>query len=296
MVQSMTGFASGQGAFEQFQWGWDIRSVNAKGLDIRLRVPDWVSGLEADLKARIGKSLGRGSVSLSLRLSREAGVQDTQLNEVNLNAMLRALSHVEKAALDQGVSLTPPTPADILSMRGVMDQKSDDADTGALKKAIVADFEGLLEGLLSMRQAEGSALEAVLLQQLAQIETLVTNASKVIVDRKKDMDQSYRAALARVVDNTEKLDQGRIAQEIALIAVKADVTEEIDRLTAHVAAARDLLGQGDKIGRKLDFLSQEFNREANTLCSKSQHKELTTIGLELKAVIDQMREQVQNVE
>lgn len=296
MVQSMTGFASGQGAFEQFQWGWDIRSVNAKGLDVRTRVPDWVSGLESDLKARIGKSLGRGSVSLSLRLSRDAGEQEVHLNESSLNAMLRALATVEKCAQEQGVSLSPPTPTDILAMRGVMDTKSDDADTTALKKAILEDFESVLAELLTMRQSEGEALDGVLRQQLKLIETLVADAEQVVLQRKKDMDQSYRAALTRVVENTDKLDQDRIAQEIALIAVKADVTEEIDRLNAHVEAARKLLAQGDRIGRKLDFLSQEFNREANTLCSKSQHKELTAIGLELKAVIDQMREQVQNVE
>ncbi|MDP7152067.1 MAG: YicC/YloC family endoribonuclease [Paracoccaceae bacterium] len=296
MVQSMTGFASGQGGFEQFQWGWDIRSVNAKGLDIRLRVPDWVSGLEADLKAMIGKSLSRGSVSLSLRLSREGGEQDLQLNAESLNAALRAFKAVETAATQQGVLLTPPTPADILGMRGVMDQKSDDADTGALKNAIVASFEEVLSELLDMRQSEGQALHTVLSQQIDLIEQLVASATDVLVARRADMDAAYRAALARVVDNSDKLDQDRIAQEIALVAVKSDVTEEIDRLNAHIGAARDLLMQGVKIGRKLDFLSQEFNREANTLCSKSQHKSLTAIGLELKAVIDQMREQVQNVE
>jgi uncharacterized protein (TIGR00255 family) len=292
----MTGFASGQGGFEQFQWGWDIRSVNAKGLDIRLRVPDWVSGLEADLKAMIGKSLSRGSVSLSLRLSREGGEQDLQLNAESLNAALRAFKAVETAATQQGVLLTPPTPADILGMRGVMDQKSDDADTGALKNAIVASFEEVLSELLDMRQSEGQALHTVLSQQIDLIEQLVASATDVLVARRADMDAAYRAALARVVDNSDKLDQDRIAQEIALVAVKSDVTEEIDRLNAHIGAARDLLMQGVKIGRKLDFLSQEFNREANTLCSKSQHKSLTAIGLELKAVIDQMREQVQNVE
>lgn len=296
MVQSMTGFASGQGGYEQFQWGWDIRSVNAKGLDIRLRVPDWVSGLEADLKAMIGKSLSRGSVSLSLRLSREGGEQDLHLNAENLNAALRAFKAVETAATQQGVLLTPPTPADILGMRGVMDQKSDDADTGALKNAIVASFEGVLSELLDMRQSEGQALHTVLSDQIDLIEQLVASATDVLVARRADMDAAYRAALARVVDNSDKLDQDRIAQEIALVAVKSDVTEEIDRLNAHIGAARDLLMQGVKIGRKLDFLSQEFNREANTLCSKSQHKSLTAIGLELKAVIDQMREQVQNVE
>ena len=296
MVQSMTGFASGQGAWGEYQWIWDIRSVNSKGLDIRQRVPDWISGLEADLKAAITKSVGRGSVSLSLRVTREASEAEIQLSADGLCATLKALAAVEKAAMDQGVSLTPPTPADILTMRGVMEQKVDDGDTSGLKTALVSDFSSLLGDFKAMRESEGAALEVVLTDQLDQIQQLVSRSEETLATRREDMDQSFRASLSRVTENTDKVDPDRIAQEIAMIAVKTDVTEEIDRLKAHVVAARKLLNQSDKIGRKLDFLSQEFNREANTLCSKSQHKDLTATGLELKAVIDQMREQVQNVE
>lgn len=296
MVQSMTGFASGQGSFESYQWSWDIRSVNSKGLDIRQRVPDWIAGLEAELKGKISKAVARGSVSVSLRVTREAAEHSVRVNPQGLSATLDALATIEKAAMEQGVSLTPPTPADILSMRGVLDQGADDGDTTDLKAALLADFHSMLDDFVKMRLSEGEALETVLADQITQIERLVDQAEQIIGQRREDLSAAFKAAVSRVADATDRMDEDRIAQEVALLAVKTDVTEEIDRLKAHVEAARKLLKQGEKIGRKLDFLSQEFNREANTLCSKSQHKELTAVGLDLKAVIDQMREQVQNVE
>lgn len=296
MVQSMTGFASGQGADGAFQWIWDIRSVNSKGLDVRMRVPDWVSGLEADLKPMITKAINRGSVSLSLRVSRGQLTSAIAVNPSVLDATLAAISVVEAAAMDKGLSLTPATAADILNVRGVLDQSSDDKDTGDLKKMLLKDFQPILADFVRMRDQEGKALDGILSEQIDTIENLVTQASSVLDQRRADLNASYKNTLQRIVENTDGLDKQRIEQEIALAAVKTDVMEEIDRLVAHIGAARKLLKEGVKIGRMFDFLSQEFNREANTLCSKSQHKELTAIGLELKAVIDQMREQVQNVE
>ncbi|MDG1739169.1 MAG: YicC family protein [Paracoccaceae bacterium] len=292
----MTGFASGQGADGAFQWIWDIRSVNSKGLDVRMRVPDWVSGLEADLKPMITKAINRGSVSLSLRVSRGQLTSAIAVNPSVLDATLAAISVVEAAAMDKGLSLTPATAADILNVRGVLDQSSDDKDTGDLKKMLLKDFQPILADFVRMRDQEGKALDGILSEQIDTIENLVTQASSVLDQRRADLNASYKNTLQRIVENTDGLDKQRIEQEIALAAVKTDVMEEIDRLVAHIGAARKLLKEGVKIGRMFDFLSQEFNREANTLCSKSQHKELTAIGLELKAVIDQMREQVQNVE
>ncbi len=296
MVKSMTGFASGQGASGAFQWIWDIRSVNSKGLDVRMRVPDWVGGLEAELKPLVTKAISRGSVSLSLRVTRDQQATQFAVNHSALDATLAAIGEVEKAALDKGLNLTPATAADILTVKGVMDQAADADDTDALKAALIADFRPILSDFVTMRDQEGTSLEAILSAQIDTIEQLVNDAMGVIDQRRADLDGMYKASLQRVQDNIDGLDIDRVAQEIAIIAVKTDVTEEMDRLKAHVEAARKLLAQGDKIGRKLDFLCQEFNREANTLCSKSQHKDLTAIGLDLKAVIDQMREQVQNVE
>ena len=296
MLRSMTAFAAAKGAQDGFSWTWEMRSVNGKGLDLRLRVPDWVDGLEAGLRARAGKALGRGNVSLNLRLVRDDGAGALAVNAAQLEDVLTAMSEVENRAMARGVTLAPATAADLLGLRGVLESGAGEDDTTALCKTLLADFETVLAAFLDMRATEGRALAAVLTAQLDDIERLTDAAAQAAEARKPEMEQAFKAALARVMETAETADEARIAQEMALIAVKADVTEELDRLRAHVAAARDLLAAGSPVGRKLDFLSQEFNREANTLCSKAQNKALTATGLELKTVIDQMREQVQNVE
>lgn len=296
MLRSMTAFAAAKGAQDGFSWTWEMRSVNGKGLDLRLRVPDWVDGLEAGLRARAGKVLGRGNVSLNLRLVRDDGAGALAVNAAQLEDVLTAMAEVENRAMTRGVTLAPATAADLLGLRGVLDTGAGEDDTTALCKTLLADFETVLAAFLDMRATEGRALAAVLTAQLDDIERLTGEAAQAAEARRPEMEQAFKAALARVMETADTADEARIAQEMALIAVKADVTEELDRLRAHVAAARDLLAAGSPVGRKLDFLSQEFNREANTLCSKAQNKALTATGLELKTVIDQMREQVQNVE
>ena len=296
MLRSMTAFAAAKGAQDGFSWTWEMRSVNGKGLDLRLRVPDWVDGLEAGLRARAGKALGRGNVSLNLRLVRDDGAGALAVNAAQLEDVLTAMAEVENRAMARGVTLAPATAADLLGLRGVLDTGAGEDDTTALCKTLLADFETVLAAFLDMRATEGRALAAVLTAQLDDIERLTDAAAQAAEARKPEMEQAFKAALARVMETADTADEARIAQEMALIAVKADVTEELDRLRAHVAAARDLLAASSPVCRKLDFLSQEFNREANTLCSKAQNKALTATGLELKTVIDQMREQVQNVE
>ncbi|MEO3413860.1 YicC/YloC family endoribonuclease [Roseovarius sp. CAU 1744] len=292
----MTSFASGKGAFETYSWTWELRSVNGKGLDVRLRVPDWIEGLEAGIRARLGKAVSRGNLALSLRVLSEDQAGGLSVNPAQLEDVLRAMAHVESRAMDVGLSLAPANAAEILGIRGVLEAGNNDQDTAALCKALLADLDPLVESFLDMRGAEGRALETVLTDQLAVIEDLTARAAEIAEERKNEVAENLRTQLARVLENSDGADETRVAQELAMLAVKADVTEEIDRLGAHVAAARDLLAAGSPIGRKLDFLSQEFNREANTICSKAQSVALTGVGLELKTVIDQMREQVQNVE
>src|SRR6056297_926882 len=296
VLRSMTAFASGKGAQGRHSWSWDLRSVNGKGLDLRLRVPDWIEGLEAALRARLGARLSRGNVTVGLKIQADEGDVGAQLNDVALEAALTAMAEVEAQAMDRGLSLAPATAADILGVRGVLEAGAGEQDTTALREALLEDFDALLAAFVDMRETEGKALQEVLNDQIDQIAQLTEAAAKAAEARRPEMQSATRAALARVMDNTDGVDEPRVAQELALIAMKADVTEEIDRLRAHVQAARDLIAQGSPIGRKLDFLSQEFNREANTLCSKAQNAGLTSVGLDLKAVIDQMREQVQNVE
>ena len=296
MLNSMTGFSSGTGESVSFSWSWELRSVNSKGLDLRLRVPDWIDGLETSLRAQLGKALARGSVALSLKISREDSGGALAVNADVLASVLESMRAVEEAALQAGVSLTPASAAEVLSVRGVAETRSTDDDTVALRSALLADFNGVLKRFLHMRETEGKALHGILHRQVDQIETLLGQAEAIVIARKDDSERALRTALAKVMQNLGDMDEQRIAQELALIAVKSDVTEELDRLRAHIDAARDLLDQDGPVGRKLDFLMQEFNREANTLCSKSQNTQLTRVGLELKTVIDQMREQVQNVE
>jgi uncharacterized protein (TIGR00255 family) len=296
VLKSMTAFSSGTGESDAFSWSWELRSVNAKGLDLRLRVPDWVDGLEMELRTRLSKAMGRGSVALSLKLSREDQGGSLAVNAGVLASVLEGMRVIEEAAMAKGVSLTPASAAEVLAMRGVAETRSGQDDTTGLRAALLGDFGPILERFLEMRASEGAALHQVLTGQIDQIAALTAEAADVVIARKADTEQALRNALARVLQNVGEADEQRVTQELALIAVKSDVTEELDRLRAHIDAARELLAQDGPVGRKLDFLMQEFNREANTLCSKSQNTALTRVGLELKTVIDQMREQVQNVE
>ena len=195
-----------------------------------------------------------------------------------------------------GLTLRQPTAADVLTLRGVLDQTQQDQDTGPLRAIILADLPALLADFAAMRAGEGAALAAVLTAQLDRIAALTAEAQRETAARSVAQAETMRDAVARVLAATDAVDPGRLAQELALLAVKTDVTEELDRLSAHVDAARAHVADPASSGRKLDFLMQEFMREANTLCSKAQSLALTRIGLDLKTVIDQMREQVQNVE
>jgi uncharacterized protein (TIGR00255 family) len=292
----MTGFANAKGASGAFTWAWELRGVNGKGLDLRLRVPDWISGLETGVRSALSENLHRGNISLNLKLSREESAGRVAVNAQALEDTLAALETIEAAALGKGVTLAPATAADVMSARGVLETAIDDAEDAELSALLLNDLAPVIEAFDEMRTSEGSKLALVLSAQIDEIERLTHAAGEVVERRKTDIENGFREALSRVTENAPSADEPRVSQELALIAVKSDVTEELDRLQAHVAAARDLLAGGSPVGRKLDFLAQEFNREANTLCSKAQHTELTQVGLELKTVIDQMREQVQNVE
>ncbi|WP_375259755.1 YicC/YloC family endoribonuclease [Citreimonas sp.] len=300
MLQSMTGFAARRAEGAGHDWTWEIRGVNAKGLDLRLRLPDWIDGLEPPLRAAVQARVARGSVQVGLRISAGAGEGTLHLDEVAMAAALDALARVEAEALGRGMTLAPSRAADIVTLRGVMTAEAPQADHAALRDALVADFARALDAFCAMRADEGARLHAVLLAQLDEIAALTEEAAQSAGARDAGLRDRLCTQIARITDNADiagdGLSTGRLEQELALLAVKADVTEELDRLRAHVAAARDLLADDAPVGRKLDFLCQEFMREANTLCSKSNDAALTRAGLALKTVIEQFREQVQNVE
>lgn len=294
MATSMTGFALRRGQGAGHDWTWELRSVNGKGLDLRLRLPEGIEGLEAAVRAELTRALARGNVSLTLKVQRDEGTAALRVNRGALAAVLAALAEVEGAAMEAGVTLAQATQAEVLAVRGVLEMATGDEDTAPLRAALIANLPALIADFKANRAAEGAALAVALAGQIDRIEALTGEARAAAEARRDAAAETLRAQVARVL--AEAVDAGRLAQELALIAVKADVTEELDRLGAHVAAARSLLADGDAVGRRFDFLMQEFMREANTLCSKAQSQALTRIGLDLKTVIDQMREQVQNLE
>ncbi len=296
MTHSMTAFASRTGSLNAVSWSWEMRGVNARGLDMRFRLPEGIEGLERALRTALSKALARGNVTINLRLTRDDAATAASLDETQLDVVLRALDAVQDRAFAMGVTLAQPTAADLLSQKGVMVAARSDDVSDDLTAALMADIDPLVAEFVKMRQAEGAALRQVITDQLSQIDTLTLAAADAAAARAPQVKANLTVALRRVLEDVGEVEEGRIAQELALLAVKSDVTEEIDRLKAHVGAARDLLAAKKPAGRKLDFLAQEFNREANTLCAKAQSAPLTAIGLDLKAVIDQMREQIQNVE
>ncbi|WP_085876958.1 YicC/YloC family endoribonuclease [Roseisalinus antarcticus] len=292
----MTAFASRSGSVGTTAWAWEVRGVNARGLDLRLRLPDGVPGLEALVRPRLTARLGRGSITLSLRLDRQQGGPELVLDPVQLDRVLDTLARIEARALESGLTLAQPNAADVMSVRGVVATAVDDAVDKGLTDALMADLEALIDAFDAMRRGEGAALQGLISGQLDTIVALLDEADTVVEARRDETRASMATALRRVFEDVPEADEPRLMQELALIAVKQDVTEEIDRLRTHVDAARALLAEDAPAGRRLDFLAQEFNRESNTLCSKAQNKALTGVGLALKAAIEQMREQIQNVE
>jgi uncharacterized protein (TIGR00255 family) len=296
VVNSMTGFGSVTGSADGVRWTVEVRSVNARGLDVRLRIPEGRQGLEKDIRGQISRHLVRGSVNVSIRMARDEQMADLGVDPDRVRAALDAVALVETIAHDRGQALETMTAGDVLAIRGVMEPGRDGETDEAITAPILESFSNALDGLIAMRCDEGRAISGVIGCLIDQVETLTSQAEIAAGERSKRTRAAIKSALDAITDTRDGLDEGRLEAELAMIAVKSDVTEELDRLRAHITAARSLLGAGGAIGRKLDFLTQEFNREANTLCSKAGAADLTRIGLDLKAVIDQMREQVQNVE
>ena len=297
MVNSMTGFAALKGAAQGVHWAWEVRSVNARGFDLRLRLPDGMDDLEVVIRKVFGQKLARGNVTLGLRVQSDTLAGAARLDVDQLDRILSALKTVEQKAEDIDLHLTASSAADVLALRGVLDGSDQtEIDQTALLAMLKAQVVPLADAFVVARADEGKALATILAEQLARIKSLTAAAMPVAAERQAQVADTLRKNLQRVLDNADGADEARVAQELAMLAVKADVAEELDRLGAHIDAASGLLAAGGPVGRKFDFLMQEFNREANTLCSKSGSTELTQIGLDLKAVIDQMREQVQNVE
>lgn len=302
-LRSMTGFAAVEGSREGLSWRWEMRSVNARGLDIRWRGPEGREALETAMRREAQARLARGSVSIALRVSEKGEESGPRLtvDEGALAALLAAARVVHEKVTAAGMPTAPVSIEAILSQRGVLERTETIPDPKAREaedRLILQDGIRALEALAAMRAEEGARLAEVLGGQVDRIEALTEEAEAAAAARAAAQGDLLRRRLAAVLDAAGQgaPDEARLAQELAILAVKGDVREEIDRLRAHVAAARDLMGREEPVGRRLDFLTQEFNREANTLCSKADFAALTEAGLELKTIIDRLREQVQNIE
>lgn len=293
-LKSMTGFGRSAGVHGDTSWNWEIRSVNGRSLELRFRIPSGLEGLEAKARGLTQQKLARGNVTLNLSLRRETGDLLIRLNET---AFTQARAVAERArALTE---MPPPSLDTLLSMRGVVEVVDAEAGEDAqanLEQALLSGLGESLAELVAARTAEGARLENVIVNQLDQIEILVARALAVGARQSVAIVERLSEQVRRLVETGSGLDPERLHQEALLLAAKADIQEELDRLTAHVAAARDLLRQNEPAGRRFEFLAQEFNREANTLCSKASDIEMSRTGLELKTVIDQLREQVANIE
>lgn len=291
----MTGFARAEGHDAGFAWAWELKSVNAKSLDVRFRLPPGLEALELPLRASLGQKLRRGAVTAGLTITKGGGGGALRLNRDALAAVI-ALARELTAEIPNA---EPPRVDGLLALKGVIEtaeEIQDDATRARQVALLTAGFERALNELAVMRAAEGRRLESVLATRLDEIAALVREAERSAAAQPAAIKARLRELVMTLVEAVPALPEERLAHEAALVIAKADIREELDRLAAHLAAARGLMAEGGAIGRRFDFLCQEFNREANTLCAKSADLELTRIGLALKASIEQLREQVQNIE
>jgi uncharacterized protein (TIGR00255 family) len=292
-LSSMTGFSRSEGVAGAYAWSWELKSVNGKGLELRLRTPPGWDAVEVPVRGQ-AKALSRGTVHANLSVRREGVAPQVRINEPVLEAVLETMRQIGLR-----IDARAPSMDGILAIKGVVevtDDAEDESERQAAQTAAVEGFAHALSALVAMRRTEGEALERILMQRLDEIAALTQRADALPARQPEAIKAKLAEQIALLLETPGRFDTDRLHQEAILIATKVDIREELDRLLAHIDQARKLLTEGGAVGRRLDFLSQEFNREVNTLCSKSNDVALTTIGLELKNVVEQFREQVQNLE
>ncbi len=294
-VSSMTGFAVARGELDATRWSWEIRSVNGRGLDVRCRLANRMEPLDPAVRERVAKRLHRGNVSATLTITRESPEGRYRINHDVLDTLAAAIPEIQ----GRFPEARPPSIDGLLAVRGVIEPASEEDPEdwiAALREAVLSGLDAALEALVEMRAAEGGHLYSILEAHLDRMTALCEEASGLAATQPDAIKARLRARIEEFSDLVPALPEEKLMQEVALLATRSDVREELDRLRGHTKAARALLSDGGEVGRRLDFLCQEFNREANTLCSKASDLELTRVGLDLKAVIEQFREQVQNLE
>jgi uncharacterized protein (TIGR00255 family) len=293
-LSSMTGFARSHGTSGPYAFEWELKSVNAKGFDLRVRLPPGWDDLEAFAKKRAGEVLSRGTVYANLNVKRTNAVSTVRINEDVLGSIVKVAG-----VLAGKIDAVAPSIDGLLALKGVIElvePESIEAEDKAAKAAAGAAFDQALLDLVEMRQREGVTLGQILSQRMQEIERLARKAEAAPGRKPEAIRARLAEQIAALLETSDRFDPDRLNQEALLIAAKADIREELDRIASHVSQARDLISKGGPVGRRLDFLAQEFNREVNTCCSKSNDLELTNTGLEMKNVVEQFREQVQNLE
>ena len=294
----MTGYASGSAQVGSVSLDLEIKSVNSKSLDLKIYLPEYLSSLENELRQVASGKVFRGSVVLKIKVSQYSELSNKYvLNDQVLNTVFEKIQNIEKICQKKNISLRPLKASDFFVIKGVWEEdKNASTFIDDMKSIIFDKANELIESLLEARKKEGQGLLTILADKLASILALHKAAEEILPERSKHLEKNFKSLIDKIMSEHSQLDENKIEHEIAIIAIKQDITEELDRLKVHILSMQDLLNSTGAIGKKLDFLSQELNREVNTICSKSQYSALTKIGIEMKTLVDQFREQVQNVE
>lgn len=293
-LSSMTGFARSHGTSGPYSFEWELKSVNAKGFDLRMRLPPGWDEIETLARKHATELLSRGTVYANLTVKRGNALSTVRVNEDVLNSILRIA-----ADLAGKIDAVAPSVDGLMAIKGVIEvvePEADEAEEKAAKIAVASAFEEALAALVAMRQREGATLGEILTQRMHEIETLANKAEAAPGRKPEAIRARLAEQIAALLEASDRFDSDRLNQEALMMAAKADIREELDRIASHISQAREMIGKGGAVGRRLDFLAQEFNREVNTCCSKSNDIELTNTGLEMKNVVEQFREQVQNLE
>ena len=298
MINSMTGYASGSAQVGSLLLDLEIKSVNSKSLDLKIYLPEYLSSLENELRQVASGKVFRGSVVIKIKVSQHSELSNKYvLNDQVLNTVFEKVQNIGKICEEKNIPLEPLRASDFFAIKGVWEEDKDASTFIHDMESIILDKANeLIESLLEARKKEGQGLLTILADKLASILALHKAAEEILPERSKHLEKNFKSLIDKIMSKHSQLDENKIEHEIAIIAIKQDINEELDRLKVHILSMQDLLNSTGAIGKKLDFLSQELNREVNTICSKSQYSALTKIGIEMKTLVDQFREQVQNVE
>ena len=294
----MTGYASGSAQVGSLSLDLEIKSVNSKSLDLKIYLPEYLSSLENELRQVTLSKVFRGSFILKIKVSQNSKfLNEYCFNDKVLNTVFEKIQNIEKICDEKNIPLEPLKASDFFTIKGVWEEDKNASNFIDDMKSIILDKANeLIDSLLQARKKEGQGLLIILADKLASILALHKAAEEILPERSKHLEKNFKSLIEKIISENSQLDENKIEHEIAIIAIKQDIKEELDRLKVHLLSMQDLLNYAGVIGKKLDFLSQELNREVNTICSKSQYSALTKIGIEMKTLVDQFREQVQNVE